>query len=94
MLWIFKKAGEKNKRNEKYQFWQQENHPVERSSEEILQSKLKYLHENPIRDGVVRNEWDYIYSSGVDYYTKKKGLIEMLLLSKTVSETLFFIINP
>jgi hypothetical protein len=39
MLWIFKKAGEKNKRNENYQFWQQENHPIECSAYEILQSK-------------------------------------------------------
>jgi putative transposase len=75
MLWIFKKAGEKNKRNDKYQFWQQENHPIECSTYEILQSKLKYLHENPIRAGLVRNEGDYIYSSGIDYYTKEKGLL-------------------
>jgi hypothetical protein len=43
MLWIFKKAGEKNKRTDNYQFWQQENHPIECSTYEILQSKLKYL---------------------------------------------------
>ena len=35
MLWIFKKAGEKNKSNFIYQFWQQENHPVECSTIEI-----------------------------------------------------------
>jgi REP element-mobilizing transposase RayT len=75
MLWIFKKAGEKNKRNTNYQFWQQENHPIECSTIEILQSKMKYLHENPIRAGLVRNESDYIYSSGIDYFTKEKGLL-------------------
>jgi len=75
MLWIFKKAGELNKRNENYQFWQQENHPIECSTSDILESKIKYLHENPVRAGIVRNEWEYVYSSGIDYYSKEKGLL-------------------
>lgn len=77
MLWIFRSAGEHNKRNEQHQFWQQENQPIECSSHEILQSKLKYLHENPVRAGWVRNEWEYVYSSGLDYYHGGKGLIEL-----------------
>ena len=67
-MWIFKKAGERNKRNEKYQFWQQENHPVECFNTEILASKLKYLHENPVKAGLVLFEGDWVYSSGGDYY--------------------------
>lgn len=80
MLWIFKKAGEKNKRNDKYQFWQQENHPVECDTVEILQSRLIYLHENPLRAGLVRYEQDYIYSSGIDYYSERNGLIEIVFI--------------
>jgi len=75
MLWIFKKAGERNKRNEKYQFWVQENHPVECSTTAILESKLKYLHENPLRASIVRNVWDYVYSSAIDYFTDGNGLL-------------------
>jgi len=81
MLWIFKKAGEKNERNKDYQFWQQENHPIECLINEILQSKIKYLHENPVRAGLVRKESDYVYSSGVDYYSNEKGLIEINFLN-------------
>ena len=77
MLWIFKKAGERNKRNEKYQFWRQDNHPIECSSQDVLDSRMKYLHENPLRAGLVRNESDWIYSSGIDYYCNEKGLIEI-----------------
>jgi REP element-mobilizing transposase RayT len=29
MIWIFKKAGEKNSRNKEYQFWQQDNHAIQ-----------------------------------------------------------------
>ena len=53
MLWIFKKAGENNERNNNYQFWQQDNHPIECSTEEILQKRMNYLHENPVRAGLV-----------------------------------------
>jgi len=56
MLWIFKKSVEENKRNDKYQFWQQENHPIECSNKDILESKIKYLHENPIGARIVKNE--------------------------------------
>ncbi|MDH5367172.1 MAG: transposase [Cyclobacteriaceae bacterium] len=44
MLWIFKSARERNKRNENYQFWRQENHPVECFYSEILESKKRYIH--------------------------------------------------
>ena len=46
ILWIFKKAGENNERNNCYQFWQQDNHPIECTTEEILQTRMHYLHEN------------------------------------------------
>jgi len=77
MLWLFKSAGERNKRNEKYQFWQQDNHPEECTTTEMLESKLKYVHENPMRAGLVRQEWDYVYSSAIDYYTSQKGLVKI-----------------
>ena len=77
MLWIFKDAGEKNNRNKDYQFWQQDNHPIECNTNEILETRLVYLHQNPVRAGLVRYEQDYVYSSGIDYYVEGKGLIEI-----------------
>lgn len=80
MLWIFRKAGEKNSRNKDFQFWQQDNHSIQCDTNEILETRLQYLHENPVRANIVRQEQDYIYSSGVDYYSEEKGLIEVDLL--------------
>ncbi|MFD2164350.1 hypothetical protein ACFSJU_18230 [Paradesertivirga mongoliensis] len=74
---IFKKAGEKNNRNNEYQFWQQDNHPVQCDTNDTLDSRVNYLHENPVRAGLVRNVQDYVYSSAIDYYTEEKGLLEM-----------------
>ena len=77
MLWIFKKAGENNQRNNNYQLWQQDNHPIECSTEEILQTRTNYLHENPVRAGFVWKVEEYRYSSAIDYYTTGKGLLEI-----------------
>ncbi len=77
MLWIFRSAGEKNLRNEHYQFWQQDNHPIECFSVDVLESRKQYIHENPLRAGLVRNEWDYMYSSAIDYYCNGQGLLKI-----------------
>ena len=80
MLWIFKKAGEQNERNKDFQFWQQDNQAVECATDEILNSRMIYLHANPVRARIVRFEQDYLYSSGIDYYGNGKGLIDIVFL--------------
>jgi putative transposase len=77
MLWIFKSAGTTNERNNEYQFWQQDNHPVECDTNEITETRLKYVHENPVRAGIVLEPYWYKYSSAIDYYTNEKGLLEI-----------------
>ena len=80
MLRLLKKAGEKNSNNKNFQFWQQDNHPVELYGYETLKQKLNYLHENPVRAGIVYETWHYKYSSAIDYCTNLKGKIELELV--------------
>ena len=77
ILWMFGRAGKKNPNNEKYQFWQQHNHPIELSTASIMHQKLDYLHNNPVEAGYVREPWEYLYSSAIDYCTDRKGLIKI-----------------
>ena len=74
ILWLLKSAGSDNKRNETYQFWQQDNHPIALTDYNIMMSKLNYLHQNPVRANIVRNMEDYYYSSAIDY-NGGKGLV-------------------
>jgi REP element-mobilizing transposase RayT len=67
MLWIFKQNGTRNSNNTLYQFWQQENHPIELSSNLLLDQKLEYIHQNPVRAGICYAPEDYIYSSAGQY---------------------------
>ena len=36
MMWMFERAGRKNANNTKHQFWRQYNHPIELSSNEMI----------------------------------------------------------
>ena len=81
MLFLFERAGKYNSNNEKYQFWQQNNHPIELSSQAMIQQRLDYLHNNPVEAGIVDYPPEYLYSSARDYYTDQEGLLPVILLS-------------
>ena len=80
MLWLFKSAGTSNSRNEEFQFWQQDNHPVSLSNSVMIHQRLKYIHENPVRSGLVWENWHYRYSSAIDYENDQKGLVDIEFL--------------
>lgn len=75
LLNMFAFAGRGNSDNEQYQFWQGSYHPVELTTDALYQQRLDYLHENPVRAGIVREPQHYLYSSAIDYYEERPGLI-------------------
>lgn len=77
MLELFRYAGANNNSNEVNQFWQQDYHPVALDSEEKARQRLNYLHENPVRAGIVWQAEDYKYSSAIDYFLNKPGIISI-----------------
>ena len=58
---------QKHSRNEHYQLWTHENHAVILYSNDFIQEKLEYLHNNPVRARVVEKPEDYLYSSARNY---------------------------
>ena len=80
MLNIFSFVGQNNNNNKDFQFWKQDYHPIELNTNEKLKQRLDYLHENPVRSGLVWEPWHYKYSSAIDYYTTEHGLIKIELL--------------
>ena len=79
ILAIFRKSGEFNHNNVNFQVWQQHNQPVELYSPGVIEQKLQYIHENPVRAGWVENAWEYLYSSARDY-ADQKGLLAIELI--------------
>ena len=81
MMNMFRYAGSSNSANKEYQFWQHEFHPIVLDTVEKQRQRLLYLHQNPVRAGLVWQPQDYKYSSAIDYYTDlKDGLISVELL--------------
>jgi len=80
LLNMFRFVGTHNNNNDEYQFWQQDYHPVELNDAKKYQQRLTYLHENPIRAGIVWQPSDYKYSSAIDYYEQRNGLLVLNIL--------------
>jgi REP element-mobilizing transposase RayT len=77
---MFEFTAHDNKDNKDFKFWQSGYHPVELNTNEKLNQRLDYLHNNPVRSGLVWEAWHYKYSSAIDYYTNEKGLLPMVLI--------------
>jgi len=83
MLEIFSRLGSQNNANKEYQFWRQDNHPIEIWSEDVILQKLVYLHNNPVIEGYVDKAEEYLYSSARDYYYDKQcGLLEIKFITE------------
>jgi putative transposase len=67
----------KTQRTEDYKFWQDGSHAVDIISEGFLTQKVDYIHNNPVRNGLVELPEHYLFSSARDYYTDSEGLVEI-----------------
>jgi len=77
-LWLvsmFDCKSRPHRSGQEYQFWKKGYHPVSLSTSYMMSQRLNYLHENPVRSGLVWESWHYKYSSAIDYYTIEKGLL-------------------
>lgn len=57
----------KHKTDRPYQFWQEGSHPQQIVDEAVMEQKLNYLHNNPVRRGYVDLPEQWRYSSARDY---------------------------
>ena len=45
----------------------QENHAIELRTPDFIREKVEYIHNNPVRAGIVEKPEDYLYSSARNY---------------------------
>lgn len=74
---MFERAGKKNASNDKYQFWQNGYHPVELSNVAMVEQRLNYIHDNPVRAGFVLSAEEFMYSSARNYSSKRDCVMEV-----------------
>ena len=63
LLQLFKKFAAGNKQYGEYHIWDYTNHPVALYSNSVIESKIEYIHQNPVRAGIVTQAEYYKYSS-------------------------------
>jgi len=80
MLEIFRQHALQTFRNESFQIWTHDNHPEEIFSRSFMLQKLAYIHNNPVRAGMVRNPSDYLYSSAGNYIGLEDVILEINVL--------------
>ncbi|MGJ7030259.1 REP-associated tyrosine transposase [Niabella hirudinis] len=79
LLHMFGFYANRTNANDYFKVWTGNNHPEELYSEHFLRSKLNYIHQNPVKAGLVREPAHYLYSSAADY-AGGKGIMDIDLL--------------
>lgn len=77
ILNLFEFSAKQHKRNENYQVWTHENHAELIYSDKFIFQKINYIHNNPVRAGIVENQEDYLYSSARNF-AGKDGVLEVV----------------
>ena len=79
LLYRFEKAGKYNSNNINFQFWRQDNHPIQMQDAKQCYNTTEYIHNNPVKAGWARTTPDFPWSSAIDY-NNGTGLIPIVLL--------------
>ena len=80
MLWIMERQGEKSSPNERVKVWIHENHPVALVTNTMMDQRLNYIHQNPVKAGICYTPEDYKYSSA-GVYAGEEGVLEVEVIS-------------
>jgi putative transposase len=67
MINQFRDAGKFDKRITTFKFWQEGYHSIQLETNEMIEQKLNYIHQNPVRALTVEHAEDYLYSSARNY---------------------------
>lgn len=76
MVYRFEHNAKYKKQNPKYMFWEKDNHAVLLDTNEMMDQRLNYIHQNPVGAGIVDDPHHYLFSSARDY-AGKKGLLNI-----------------
>lgn len=77
---VFAYHGKFNPNNDVYQIWQQNSRPMICLTPNFTLQKLNYIHQNPVKAGLVYRAEDYRYSSARNYAGFKDTILDVTLL--------------
>ena len=75
----FSYAGKYNPKIKNYKFWQDGNHPVVLYTPHFVQQKIEYIHNNPVKERIVEEPQEYLFSSAKNY-AGMNGLLDVEII--------------
>lgn len=75
--WLLKKFLTKDGIN----FLGTDNHPIEVWSNYVIDQELKYLHNNPVEEGLAFKAEQSVYGNAIDY-SGEKGLLDIIVIGE------------
>jgi len=76
LLYRFAYAGKYDHRIKNYKVWQDNSHPILLDRNYLIDQKITYIHQNPVRAFIVKNDFDYLFSSATDF-AGTKGMVNI-----------------
>jgi putative transposase len=81
MLYLFRYFGKFKSNIPDRQLWMHGNHPIHLYSPKVIWQKVNYIHQNPVKAGIVDTPEAYLYSSARNYATdNREGIMAVDLL--------------
>ena len=75
---MFSFEARRTQRANDFKMWKDGNHAIDLQNIDIME-KINYIHNNPVKAGIVNYPEHYVYSSAVDY-AGGKGLVEVVIV--------------
>lgn len=73
------RQGKWNSNKKDFQFWRQDNRPVELDTPVKLFQRRDYIHNNPVKAGFVEEPEHWRWSSAIDY-AGGKGFVDVIII--------------
>ncbi len=78
--WLDRAAQRARQQRGEFSFWEDGFHPQVISSRPVMEQKMRYLHENPVRKGLVAAPEDWWFSSAGWFAGRSEACMEMDVL--------------
>ena len=73
------------RKHKTYKFWIAGNHALELYNEKFAWTKICYIHNNPVVEGLVKEPQDWVYSSASNYCDEESILKEVYCVVPTLT---------
>ncbi|MGF7141550.1 hypothetical protein [Roseimarinus sediminis] len=92
-LSALREAGKYDKRITNYKFWQEGCHPIQLNNNEMIDQRINYVHENPVRKMIVEKAEDYLFKQSPTNPAHKPFWIITAVFIPVIELIIYFIIS-